>query len=519
MGLFSKLVSSKPAPGANLPPLQVYSTLSEKVEAFVPLSNKTVKMYNCGPTVYDEQHIGNLRGPILSNLLRRTLEAWGYTVHHVSNITDVGHLTGDNSGDADTGIDRMEASAQKKGKTAQEIAHEITELFYADLDRVGIDRNKITFTPATHYIGQQIALIEALEEKGYTYTISDGVYFNTKKFPEYGKLGHINLGGQEAGARVEENKEKKNPYDFALWKFSPKDEKRQQEWPSPWGVGFPGWHIECTAMIFTLLGKQIDIHIGGIDLVPIHHNNEIAQAEAVTARQFAKYWMHNAFITIESKKVSKSLGNTIYLHQITDRGFSAQALRYWYLTGHYRSPMNFTWDAIEGANTALIKLTRFYFEELPKSEAKYSDEITDKSSARPLTSDSLRSSSATGLAADSSFLEDFTAAMANDLDTPKALARVWELVKDDTVPPAAKRASLIIADNILGLGFTEARASAKLAVIEQSDLPDDIQKLVSAREAARTNKDFTRADELRHEIETLGYELKDSPEGVVVTKK
>ncbi len=466
----------------------VHNTLSGKLEAFEPQSD-IVKMYNCGPTVYDQQHIGNLRGPLLANTLKKTLEAWGYEVRQVSNITDVGHLTGDNAGNADIGEDRMEASAKKRGLSAQEIASTITELYFHDLDALGIDRSKIEFPHATAYINEQIALVKTLEEKGYAYRINDGVYFNTAKFTGYGKLGTIDLSGQLDGARVEENPEKKNPHDFALWKLSKQGERRQQEWPSPWGVGFPGWHIECTAMIFKLLGKQIDIHIGGIDLIPIHHNNEIAQAEAATGKQFVRYWMHNAFITIENKKVSKSLGNTIYLHTITERGLSPLSLRYWYLTAHYRSPMNFTWDAIEGADTALKRLLRAYLE-MPK-----------------------------GGQPDENFLKEFYAATANDLDTPKALALVWELIKNASISPDAKKASLSEADKILGLGLNDSRPVAKLAVIEESDLPEEIQKLVAERETARTNKDFARSDELRTHIVELGYEIQDTPEGQKITAK
>lgn len=473
--------------------LHIHNTLSGKLERFEPI-NGTVKMYNCGPTVYEEQHIGNLRGALLANTLKKTLEAFGHNVLHVSNITDVGHLTGDNSGDADTGEDRMEKSAAKRNLSAQDIAKEITALYFADLDSLGIDRSKMQFPRATEYIEEQITLVKTLEEKGYAYIIDDGVYFDTAKFTGYGKLGAINLSGQKDGARVEENLEKKNQHDFALWKFSKPNEKRQQEWPSPWGVGFPGWHIECTAMIFKLLGKQIDIHMGGIDLVPIHHNNEIAQAEAATGKQFVRYWMHNAFITIENKKVSKSLGNTIYLHNITERGLSARALRYWYLTGHYRASMNFTWDALEGADTALKRLTRAFLE-MPKEDKGKRGE------------------------AHAAFLKDFYADIANDLDTPRAIALIWDLLKDESIPPASKRASLIEADKILGLGLNDERTAAKLAVIKESDLPTEVQNLVVEREAARNDKDFAKADELRDKIEAAGFDIKDTPEGQKVTKK
>jgi cysteinyl-tRNA synthetase len=477
---------------SGLPPLKFYNTLSSTVETFEPLGT-TVKMYNCGPTVYDRQHIGNLRGPILANVLRRTLEIWDYPVKHVSNITDVGHLTGDNSGDADLGEDRMEIGARKRGLSAQEVAKEITELFFNDLDLVNIDRSQITFTPATQYIPEQIALIKTLEEKGYTYRIGDGIYFDTAKFPGYGKLGNIDLAGLREGARVEENVEKHRAYDFALWKFSKSDESRQQEWPSPWGVGFPGWHIECTAMIFKLLGKQIDIHIGGIDLIPIHHNNEIAQAEAVTGKQFVRYWVHNEFITIEGKKVSKSLGNTVYLQQLVDHGLSPQSLRYWYLTGHYRTPMNFTWEAIEAANTTLGRLARLYYE-MPVSTSTPNEE----------------------------FLKDFYAAIADDLNTAQALARVWDLVKDPNISPGAKRASLFVVDKVLGLGLSDAKKTLRIHVSEnviETEIPTEVTAILERREEARKNKDFAAADDLREKIRELGYEVTDTEEGQKINKK
>ncbi len=471
MGLLS-FFRSKPS----LPPLCLRNTLSGELEKIEPLGS-VVKMYNCGPTVYDRQHIGNLRGAVLANTLKRTLEVWGYKVSHVSNITDVGHLVSD----ADEGEDKLEAAAKKMGKHTQEIAGEITQLYFTDLDALDIDRKRMQFPRATQYIGEQIALVKTLLQKGYAYQISDGVYFDTAKFPAYGKLGGLDLDGQQAGARVEENIEKKNPHDFALWKLSKKDEKREQEWPSPWGVGFPGWHLECTAMIFKLLGKQIDIHIGGEDLAPIHHNNEIAQAEAATGKTFVQYWLHNAFITIEGKKVSKSLGNTVYLTQLVDRGLSARALRYLYLTAHYRRSLNFTWEAVEGADTALKRLSRIYLE-MPK-----------------------------GGKADAGFLTKFYAALADDLDTPKAVALIWENIK------TLNRTTLTEADKILGLGLAEVKPSQKLTV--KQDLPEGMQALLTAREAARKHKNFTKADEIRQEIESAGYELKDTPQGPSLSKK
>ena len=450
--------------------LTLRNTLSGKRELFEPLGS-TVTMYSCGPTVYDHQHIGNLRGAVLANILRRALEASGYKVSHVSNITDVGHLVSD----ADEGEDKLEAAAKKMGKHTQEIAGEITRLYFADLDALGIDRSVMQFPRATQYIPEQIKLVETLLQKGYAYKISDGIYFDISKYQDYGKLGNINVRGQEAGARVEENTEKKNPHDFALWKLSKSGEKREQEWESPWGVGFPGWHLECTAMIFTLLGEQIDIHIGGEDLAPIHHNNEIAQAEAATGKQFVRYWLHNAFITINGKKVSKSLGNTVYLSEFADRGLEPRALRYLYLTAHYSQPMNFTWEAAQAANTTLNRLTKTYRE--LSSESDSQDEI---------------------------FLKEFYAAIENDLDTPKALALIWENIK------TLNQATLAKADDILGLGLTEVRLPSMV------EIPAEVQKLADERELARGAKDFARSDALRAQIEASGFEVKDTPEGPVL---
>ncbi len=476
--------------------LQFYNTLSGTLETFIPLSDRKVKMYNCGPTVYAQQHIGNMRPYVFADVLRRTLEEWDYSVKQVINITDVGHLTSD----SDTGEDKMEAGARKLGRTAQEIAHEYTEKFFTDLDLLGIDRSKILFPRATEYIGEQIALVKALEEKGYAYKTSDGIYFDTERFPGYGKLGHIDISGQKDGARVEENKEKKNPHDFALWKLSKPKEKRQQEWSSPWGKGFPGWHIECTAMIFKLLGRQIDIHTGGIDHIPVHHNNEIAQAESITGKQYVRYWMHNEYISIEGKKIAKSTGNTVYLYQIADRGLSPRALRYLYLTAHYRSPMNFTWEAVEGANAALKRLTRLFFEEFSK----------EKGDALP----------------DERFMRDFYTAIADDLDTPRALARVWELVKDDSISAAAKYAALIAADRILGLGLEERKNIKLLNPFAKEkeqekivEIPTDVKTLLDERNTARSASDFEKADALRKQILEKGYEVKDTPEGSTLLAK
>lgn len=467
-----------------LPPLRLHNTFSGNTEVFVPLSKHEVKMYNCGPTVYNTQHIGNMRAAVLADLLHRTFVAWKYSVKQVINITDFGHL----ASDADEGEDKMTTGLKREGmaltlENMRLLAEKYTQTYFDDIDALGVTRSAITFPRASDYIPEQIALIQSLEQKGYAYCIKDSVYFDTAKFPQYGKLGGINLAGQKDGARVETNKEKKNPIDFVLWKGS-----KKIGWESPWGRGFPGWHIECTAMIFSLLGKQIDVHTGGIEHIPVHHNNEIAQAEAASGKQFVRYWLHNDHITIEGKKISKSLGNTVYLHNVVDKGFSPRALRYWFLTAQYRTPANFTWDAMAGADTALTRLQRFFLS-LP-------------SNSEP---------------ADPSFMADFYAAIADDLNTPVAVARIWELVKDAMVPPGAKRTSLLLADAVLGLGLSDKKHSAKLVVTEA--LPEIVRALVAEREDARKAKDFTRADVLRQEIADHDYIVNDTDAGPALSKK
>lgn len=479
--MFSLFGRAKPQ--KNLPPLTFHNTLSGTKEEFHPL-NHTVRMYNCGPTPYDEQHIGNMVPALLGNLLRRSLEAWGYPVNQVTNITDFGHLSGDNEGNADIGEDRMSRGLKREGwdftmENMRKLAEKYTEIFLHDIASLGVPVNKIKFPRASDYIKEEIALVRALEEKGYAYVISDGVYFDTKKFAGYGKLGGLNDQGP-AEARIEGNSEKKNPRDFALWKFA--EGEKKLGWESPWGKGFPGWHIECTAMIFALLGKQIDIHTGGIEHIPVHHNNEIAQAEAVTGKQYVRYWLHNAHITIEGKKISKSLGNTVYLHNIVDKGLDPLALRYWFLTGHYRTPMNFTWDALEGAQAALTRLTRTYLE---MKEGK----------------------------ADEAFLQKFYACIGNDLGTAQALALIWENLS------TLNKATLRQADRILGLGLADAKPAQKLKVLKQEDLPPEVKELVEERAEARSTRDFSKSDHLRARLEELGFTVTDSADGQKITKK
>lgn len=477
-------------PDTQLPPLRFHNTMSNTLEVFEPLSGREVKMYNCGPTVYGTQHIGNMRAAVFADTISRALVAWGYKVNQVINITDFGHLTGDNEGDADTGEDRMTAGLRREGlaptmQNMRDLATKYMDEYFVDIEQLGLPLKKIHFPRASDYIGEQINLIQTLEQKGYAYQATQGVYYDVSRFADYGKLGNINLSGLREGARVQENSEKKGPLDFILWKSD-----KKLGWESPWGLGFPGWHIECTAMIFKLLGKQIDIHTGGIEHIPVHHNNEIAQAEAASGKHpFVKYWLHNDHITIEGKKISKSLGNTVYLHNIVDKGLSPRALRYWFLTAHYRAQANFTWDAIGAADTALARLNRTYLE---------------------LTADNIEPEP------DAEFEKEFYGAIGDDLDTPRAIASLWDYLKTD-VTPEQKFAALKLADKVLGLGLSEARATAKLTV-KHGDLPQEIQSLVTEREIARKEKDFQKADDLRNQLEQKGYDIKDTPEGPEITR-
>ncbi len=461
-------------------PLSLHNTLTGKKEPFVPLVPGKISMYNCGPTVYQYAHIGNLRSYVFADILKRTLEWNKYTVQQVINITDVGHLVGD----GDEGQDKMEKTAEAEKKTAQEIATFYTNAFLEDTSALNIDKSKITFCKATDHIPEQIALIEKLEKKGFIYITSDGVYFDTAKFPDYGKLGNIDLAGLEEGSRVEINTEKRNKTDFALWKFSPKDDNRQQEWPSPWGVGFPGWHIECSAMSMKYLGETFDIHTGGIDHIPVHHNNEIAQSESTTGKPYVHYWLHNAFLNINGHKISKSIGNTLYIRDLVSKGISPIAYRYWLLTGHYRTMLNFTEESVLGAQTALVKLINHFIEwrQLPLGTENID------------------------------YVKRFEGFINDDLDTPKALALTWELVKDKKVSVEDKSATLLKFDSIFGLNLS----TMPIPQIEADNIPPEITALAEEREKARQNKDWKLADAIRDEITSRGYEIKDTEKGFTV---
>ena len=457
--------------------LKLYNTLSRSVEEFEPLNPPKVGMYSCGPTVYDYQHIGHMRRYVGDDLLIRVLKANKFDVKHVMNITDVGHLVSD----ADEGEDKMEKGAKKFGMSVWDIAKKFEKQFKDSCKALNINLPQ-DLTHATDYIKEQIELISRLEEKEFTYKTSDGIYFDTSKFADYFKLSRQNPNDLIAGARVEMG-QKKNVSDFALWKFSPSAgsgqvQKRQMEWESPWGIGFPGWHIECSAMSMKALGESFDIHTGGIDHINIHHTNEIAQAEAVTGKPFVKYWVHHAFLTVEGQKMSKSLGNTYTVEDVVEKGFDPMALRYLYLQTHYRQEMNFTWEALEAAQTALNKLRTEF---ISWQEAKV------------------------GCA---EFEQRFMDAVSDDLNMPVALSIVWEMIKSD-YPGSAKKRSLLKMDEVLGLQLSSFKK-------EEVDIPSEIKALADKRETLRKSGNYEEADKVRSEIEEKGFAIEDSEQGIKI---
>jgi cysteinyl-tRNA synthetase len=458
--------------------LFLFNSLTRKKEKFVPLKDKLVTMYNCGPTVYERPHIGNFRAYIFADILRRVLEFNGYKVKQIINITDVGHLTSD----ADTGEDKIEKSAREKKKSAWEIARYFENLFKEDFKKLNL-KKPFKFPRATEHIKEMIELIKILEKKGYTYKISDGIYFDTSKFKDYGKLGNLKK-RKDLLPRIEVNPEKRNPFDFALWKFSPKDQKRQMEWQSPWGVGFPGWHIECSAMAMKYLGKTIDIHTGGIDHLTVHHPNEIAQSEAATGKKFVRYWLHVNFLFVEGKKMAKSLGNIFTLEDIEKRGFSPLAFKYLVLTSHYRSEINFTWQAMESAENAYRNLIENVSGELimnnyPRESALYPRESAHK---------------------------EILNIINNDLDTPKLIAKIWEVLRSNK-SFEYKKNFVLLADEILGLGLEK---------FIKRKIPKKIKDKVLLREKLRKEKKWEMADKIREELLKLGYKIEDTKFGPFV---
>ena len=457
-------------------PLTLYDNYARSLRRFQPLKAGEVGLYTCGPTVYDYQHIGNFRTFLFEDLLKRVLEWNGYRVRHIMNITDVGHLTSD----ADTGEDKMEKGARRTGKSAWEIAKLYTESFLEDMHALSIEDPTI-LSRATDHIPEQIAFIADIEKNGFTYRTSDGIYFDTSKQPDYGYLARLDKAGLEAGRRVDVG-EKKHATDFALWKFSPPSEKRQMEWDSPWGVGFPGWHIECSAMAQRYLGDYFDIHCGGEDHIPVHHTNEIAQTEARVGTRLANFWMHGYFLLQSDAKMAKSAGEFLRLKSLIDRGYDPLAYRYLCLTAHYRSQLNFTWDALDSASIALERMRKGFYA-LPG-----------------------------GRAGDGGYLERFTAEINDDLNLPRALALAWELLRGDVVDVGVARTTLAAFDRVFGLGLAEWQP-------REEAIPEAVQALAAARSAARAAKQWAEADRLRGELHAAGWEMEDRSDGYALKRR
>lgn len=462
--------------------LKIYNTLTHKIEEFKPLTPPGVGIYSCGPTVYDYQHIGHMRRYVGDDILIRVLKLDGYKVHHVMNVTDVGHLTSD----ADSGEDKMEKGAKKFGLSVFDIAKKFEQQFKDSCKELNINLPK-DLMHATDYIKEQIELIKKLEEKGFTYKTADGIYFDTSKFPDYFKLSRQNPEELKAGVRVDLG-EKKNITDFALWKFSypngaasfdsAQDDsasRRQMEWESPWGVGFPGWHIECSAMSMKALGDSFDIHTGGIDHINIHHTNEIAQAEGSTGKTFVNYWVHYNFLVVDGEKMSKSSGNFYTVQDVIEKGYDPLTLRYLYLQTHYRQEMNFTFKALDAAKVALNKL----YKEVV-SYGKPSAVIKDYES-------------------------DFLESVNDDLNMSKALSILWEVIKSDK-NPEEKLATVLRFDEVLGLSLG---SSAAILQKQEKEVPVEVQNLLKEREGLRKQKRYEEADKIRTKIIEMGFSVED----------
>lgn len=463
--------------------LKVYNTLTRKKEEFKPIRENEVYMYSCGPTVYSYAHIGNLRTYVFMDLLRRVMRYDGLKIKGVMNITDVGHLLDD----GDNGEDKMQKAAREQKKTPWEIAAFYTEVFFRDLAALNIGKPEI-IAKATDHIPEMIDFVQSLQEKGYAYEISDGIYFDISRFPSYGKLSGQTVDEKEAGARIEENSEKRHPADFALWKKA--DKNHIMQWASPWGQGYPGWHIECSAMSKKYLGFPFDLHTGGIDAVPVHHENEIAQNEALADMQSVNYWMHGEFMMVDGGKMSKSLGNVYTIAQLEEKGYSALDFRFFCLNAHYRKKLNFTFEGLSAAKTSRERI----------ASALYAHKTSDSTTS----SDVLEN-----------YKKQFADAINDDINIPLALGVLFNLLKE---PKSKDIYNLALEfDKVFGLDFDKISAPAEKKA-QETDYPEEVAELIEQRKQAKKEKNFALADEIRAKITELGYSVLDTREGVKVTK-
>lgn len=473
--------------------MRLYNTLTRQKEEFNPEKPDQVGLYCCGPTVYHYAHIGNLRTYVFEDLLRRVLEFNGYVVKHVMNITDVGHLTSD----SDAGDDKMKKGAEREKKTVWEIAEYYTQAFLEDMDRLNLLKPHVK-PKATDHIAEMIEQIQQLEHNGLTYVGENGnVYFDTSKLNDYGKLAQLDKQELQAGARIEVDPNKKNPHDFVLWFVSSKHGDQDMQWDSPWGRGFPGWHIECSAMSVKYLGKQFDLHCGGIDHIPVHHTNEIAQAEGATGlKPWVKVWMHGNFLVLKDRaKMAKSEDNFLTIKRLVEEGFDPLDYRYFCLQTHYRKELMFDWEALQAARTGRRRLKEKVTLLSEKREAKSGKRKEEHTASHlPLTAPE--------------YLEKFGAAISDDLNIPQALALCWEMLDDDNLKKQDKLATVKKMDEVLGLKLDEP---------EVVELPPQITQWILERNEARKNKDWARADELRDQIEASGkWKVKDGVGGTEV---
>ena len=464
-----------------------FNTLGRKQQVFEPVTQGKAGFYGCGPTVYNYAHIGNLRAYVHHDILVRSLRRAGYDVNHVMNITDVGHLTDD----ADDGEDKMVRTAEERGKSVLEIADFYTQAFFNDTDRMNITR-PTTVCKATEHIGEIIELIRRIEKNGFTYFAGGNLYFDISKFNSYGELAMLKLDDLKAGARIEQDENKRNPHDFVLWFTKSKFENQALVWDSPWGKGYPGWHIECSAMSMKYLGENFDIHAGGIDHIPIHHTNEIAQSEAAMSdsqtwkKPWVKYWLHNEFLILDKGKMSKSSGGFLTLQKLVDEGFDPLDYRYFLLGGHYRSQLQFSFDSLQGAKNARKSLVEKVRTLANKAESN--------SAPSPLHSPH--------------HIEDFNNAIYDDLNTPRALAALWGLLKD--APPTQETlAAVFDMDSVLGLGLENICKGGKV----DESFVREIEDLIKKRAEAKKAKDFTTADNIRQNLKNKGIILEDSASG------
>ena len=462
--------------------VKLYNTLTKTKEEFKPIDNKEVKIYTCGPTVYSYAHIGNFRTYIFMDNIRRVLKYNGYDLKHVMNITDVGHL----ESDADEGEDKMEKAARKENKNPYEIAKYYESMFFRDIERLNIEKPE-TIARATEHIPEMIEYVQKLIDNGYAYETSRGIYFDISKLDKYPILSNINLEEQKVGVRIEADPEKRNPYDFALWIKAP--ENHLMKWDSPWGPSYPGWHIECSAMGKKYLGEQFDIHTGGIDLIPTHHENEIAQSKGACGKIPARYWIHGEYLLINGGKMSKSLGNVYLVKDFIEKGYDPIAYKLFSYSCHYRNKLNFTWEGLEAASKSLERLRNSY-----QLNLNGTDKLTieDKEKLKQIE-------------------EGFHKAINDDLNMPLAMSFVWEAAKFEKKNPEIAEI-LTKFDNILGIKINEENSG-------KQDIPKEILDLVDKRRIARENKEWNKSDELRDLINQKGYDIKDTKQGTEIKKR